>query len=88
MGNTAKIIYLNHKNWDLNSNMEKSEGPQRQNNRDVFLQELNAIFNKAQNQIRKIEEDWELDHATVTIRDDIHVIKFYLKIMKELLREI
>ncbi len=87
MGSTAKIIFLNPK-----SPVADSDNPDKKTkqpvNKETFLEELSTIFSKAQTMTKKVEEEWELNHNSPIIRDDLHVVHFYLKSMQKLLKGI
>ncbi|HOV90064.1 MAG TPA: hypothetical protein PKW07_05050 [Syntrophorhabdaceae bacterium] len=48
---------------------------------------IHLILNKAQIQINKIEGQWEMDHNQLTIRDDLHLMRLYLRIIAEYMKK-
>ncbi len=82
MGNTAKILYFNKKSSLFNRFLDE-----KQDAYHLPSDDIHSIFNKAQIQINKIEEQWEMDHNQLTIRDELHIMRLYLRIMAEYLRK-
>ncbi len=82
MGNKAKVLYFNKK-----SSLSMNLFNEKQDIHHAASMYINSILNKAQIQINKIEGQWEMDHNQLTIRDDLHLMRLYLRIMEEYLKK-
>ncbi|MCX8110843.1 MAG: hypothetical protein N3D15_06305 [Syntrophorhabdaceae bacterium] len=76
METSAKIIFLNRKNLNVGNKNIESHGL-----RDTTWDDISTVLTNAQHQIKKIEEEWEIDHNKVTLRDEIHLMRFYLNLL-------
>lgn len=82
MGTSAKIIFLNKKNPAGGNKIIEKQGY-----RDADWGDIGTVLTNAQRQIRRIEEEWEIDHNKATLRDEIHLMRFYLNLLIAHLKE-